>query len=152
MTPKLPSEAAPEVRPDSWALLAALVGFLSGAGVMSHADLVHIFSEEFFHFMHVPGATAGTIQVFGREMILILVSLVAYLLLLGLLFVVAVESIMTRDRLVTIAGCLLLLLSVSFLSMSAYSINRGYYDVEAQLRAMHSSPNAKGTHVKWVWK
>ena len=137
---------------DNWTVIAALIGFLSGAGVMSHADLIQIYSNDLFGFIEVSGEG---ISIYGRQMVSILTAIVAYISLLILLGFFALYTIhLNKDlkvRMVAIAGMLLI---ISFLGTSSFAINRGYNEIDRKIENLRIQKEESQKEIipTWIWK
>jgi len=137
---------------DSWTIAAALVGFLSGAGLMSHSDVLHMFSEDLYQFINI---TDGAVTVYARQMVEILVAMVSYLLVL---FLVAAGSVVamvrTRDVRVMWACLGILLLMISFFGTALSAADRGYQPITTGMNKAREVATNRGEslRVHWVWR
>ena len=137
---------------DSWTLIAALLGFLSGAGLMSHKDLIQVFSEDFYSFISV--SNSGVL-IYGRQMIEMLAGSVSYFCVLFLVAAGAIHTILrTKDNRVLWAGVGVFLLMISFIGITLNAVDRGYQPLRKQLHEVNlaSEHQEEPLTVKWVWQ
>lgn len=125
----------------SWTVLAAMLGFLSGAGVMSHSEMVAVLSEDLYHFIHI--AENGAIELHGREFLTIFGAIGCYmmvLVLIGVLMIRASEGSAGVRRIAAVAGMFLI---ASFILIAGFGISAGYDQASARVLEANRSWQAK---------
>lgn len=140
-----------ERKVDTWTVIAALAGFLSGAGLMSQVEILELYSKDIYSFIVI---NDGTIAIYGRQMVMIMTAVVAYLFLIIILGSIAGFAIIKGTSVqIKLAGLIGLLLMVSFLSMSSFAINRGYNKIQEDiydLRNQYAQEREKMIPI-WIW-
>lgn len=139
------------LRVDSWTVLAMLAGFMFGAGLMSHSDLLSVFEAEFYGFIQVSDCT---VVYLGLQLLLFMVAMAAYLLLLVILAVICVQLIGTieaRAARLLIVAVLVLLVSLS--ATTLFAINKGFSAKNAEIEELKETLKTKGQSptVTWRW-
>lgn len=143
---------APRREPvESWNITgAALAGFISGAGLMSHSDMIQIYSREFYNFLDVNN---GNVIIYGRQMMAITLASVAYMFVLLIIGCMAADVFYRyRDswiRIVALGGMLLI---ISFIGTSSYALSRGYYDIDKKLETLRNDKSKTGDRLVPVWQ
>lgn len=133
-------------------VIAALIGFLSGAGVMSHVDLLQIWTNELVDFIQI---TNAGVNIHGRQMIAIIIAMVAYFMVLLIIGIMTFRiALKTNARYVRMLAAIGFLLIISFFGTSIFAVNRGYYRVEKELQTMRDQKTQvdEKLDVRWVWK
>lgn len=127
-----------------------LAGFMFGAGLMSHSDLLTVFESEIYGFIRI--ADTG-VTYFGLQMLLFLVATTSYLLLLVTIAVISIESLRNfangPARLLVIA---VLLLVVSLSATTLLAINKGFSAKTAEIKLLKEKLQQTGTHLEEHWR
>ena len=130
----------------SWGALGLLVGFLSGAGLMSHRELVDFFATDFYRFISI---VDSEVIVSGRDMAFLLTAAVSYFFVLCIIGVAATRlAISVRDQRVKAAAVGALFLVLSFLGLYLHGANSGYHELQVGLEELRAE---RPVIPKWIW-
>jgi hypothetical protein len=134
---------------ESWAVVAAVIGFLSGAGLMSHAEILDLFTRNLYQFMVVD---AASVTIHGKEMLAILSAAISYIAVLVMIGLAAGRLLWAADDVrVRYAALGVIFLVVSFLGTAVFSISRGYSPIEARMESLRAT-SGHPVIPKWDWK
>lgn len=140
-------------REQSWTVMAALLGFLSGAGVMSHADVVSLASSELYSFLQTD--PDGTVVLHTREFVTMFGFLGCYSMVLFLILAVLLRSLQGLEGVGRWAAAGGVFLILSFVMIAGYGVARGYHEADERVgratAVWHARRGGEGpVPVRWI--